>query len=301
MKLIEQKAELLVQPKGIIGVYQQIERAARTCYKSEDKSDGNSMAFVSKLQSMGHNAMLEHGTVYLRTPVDHSSGDYIDFDTKYTQNPYSRLIYESGIAYVTTNYRVLVENNWVDDIQKYLCEPTEYHKKRYTFKIVTSIGIVRELLRHRVFSFANESTRYCNYSKDTFDNEITCIIPHWLSINEETHIDTPRFIDKTCGMVNIVKAGITEPEDIGFISSLLMAEQVYLSMLVGDMRIGRSPQQAREVLPLCTKSELVMTGFEDDWKNFLDVRLKGTTGKPHPDMVILAQMIQDELDKIQNK
>ena len=61
------------------------------------------------------------------------------------------------------------------------------------------------------------------------------------------------------------------------------------------------PQAAREVLPLCTKSELIMTGFEDDWKDFLDKRLKGTTGKPHPDMVELAQMIQDELNKIQDK
>ena len=43
-----------------------------------------------------------------------------------------------------------------------------------------------------------------------------------------------------------------------------------------------------------------MTGFEDDWNNFLDVRLKGTTGKPHPDMIELAQMIQDELNKVNN-
>lgn len=97
-------------------------------------------------------------------------------------------------------------------------------------------------------------------------------------------------------MKNIIQAGITEPEDIDFVSSLLIAEQVYLSMLVGDMRIGRSPQQAREVLPLCTKSELIMTGFEDDWGDFLDKRLRGTTGKPHPDMAKLATMIFTELN-----
>ena len=57
------------------------------------------------------------------------------------------------------------------------------------------------------------------------------------------------------------------------------------------------PQEAREILPLCTKSELVMTGFESDWKEFFDKRLKGTTGKPHPDMVHLCKLAQEELTK----
>ena len=82
-----------------------------------------------------------------------------------------------------------------------------------------------------------------------------------------------------------------------FLHSISCSEDAYTSIRLG----GHSPQQAREVLPLCTKSELIMTGFEDDWNNFLDIRLKGTTGRPHPDMVELAQMIQDELNKIQDK
>ena len=266
MKLINQSVEYLPQPEGIVGIYQQIERAARCCYKSESKSDGNSMAFVSKLINMGHNSMLEHGTVYLKAPVDHSSGDYIDFDMKYTQNPYSRLIYESGIAYVTTNYRVLVENNWVDDIQKYSAEHNVYHQKRYTFRIVTSISIGRELTRHRAFSFAQESTRYVNLNKK---GEFLFIKPYWYEN------DTKGYTEE---LLHICENSI----------------QAYTTLI----NTGLSPQQAREVLPLCTKSELIMTGFEDDWKNFLDIRLKGTTGKPHPDMVLLAKLIEDELYKI---
>ena len=301
MKLIPQTVELLQQEDW----KKQIELAARTCYKSEDKiAEGTADKMLEKLINSKHYSMLEHGTIYLhlkKSNMEFPNRVY-NLAIKYRKNPYSRtkIDLNSDNAYITTNYRVIKEHGWEDDLQ-YLCEPTDNHVKRYTFRLITSISIVRELLRHRVFSFANESTRYCNYSKDTFDNEITCIIPHWLKINNEVHIDTPTFIDKTYGMKNIIQAGITEPEDIDFVSSLLIAEQVYLSMLVGDMRIGRSPQQAREVLPLCTKSELIMTGFEDDWNNFLDVRLKGTTGKPHPDMVELAQMIQDELNKIQDK
>jgi thymidylate synthase (FAD) len=79
-------------------------------------------------------------------------------------------------AYITTNARVIFENGWEDDL-KYMCEPTEFHEKRITVKFTCSIGVCREILRHRRMSFLNESTRYCNYSKSKFGNELTYIIP----------------------------------------------------------------------------------------------------------------------------
>lgn len=79
-------------------------------------------------------------------------------------------------AYITTNARVIFENGWEDDL-KYMCEPTEFHEKRVTVKFITSIIIVREILRHRHFSFLNESTRYCNYAKGKFNSELTFIKP----------------------------------------------------------------------------------------------------------------------------
>ena len=169
---------------------------------------------------------------------------------------------------ITTNYRVLYEHGWTKDLQ-YWCEPTDNHVKRYTFRLTTSISIVRELLRHRVFSFANESTRFINYNKK---GEFYFIKPYWFEN------DTKGYIEE---LLHVCENSI----------------QAYNTLLY----TGLPPQAAREVLPLCVKSELIMTGFEDDWNNFLDVRLKGTTGKPHPDMVELAQMIQDELNKIQDK
>lgn len=285
MKLINQSVEHIPQEEGLEGIYKQIENAARLCYKSENNSTGDSKSFVDKLIKMKHFSVLEHGTVYLKTPVDHSNGDYIDFEMKYTLNPYSKLIYESGIVYVTTNYRVLIENNWLDDL-KYLCKPTEFHSKRLTFKLTTSISIVRELLRHRVFSFANESTRYCNYSKDKFDNELTFILP--------------RLYDGTCKefreLASLAAMGCEikkESEHYANLAvGLMFAESVYIT-LTDKYKV--SPQFAREILPLCTKSELIMTGFEDDWSNFLDIRLRGTTGKPHPDMIELAQLIKDAI------
>lgn len=264
MKLINQSVEYIPQEEGLEGIYKQIEIAARVCYKSENRSTGDSKSFVDKLIKMKHFSMLEHGTIYLKLPVDYSNKSYIDCDTKYTDNPYSKLVYEDGVAHITTNYRVLVENNWLDDL-KYLCKPTELHPKRLTFKLTTSISLVRELIRHRAFSFANESTRYIDYRKK---GELIFIKPTWYNEKLPAHKEA--------------------------FSALGEVTETYYN---GLRMIGEPAQFAREVLPLCTKSELVMTGFEDDWSNFLDIRLRGTTGKPHPDMVELAKLIENEIKK----
>lgn len=150
MKLIKPKAELLTQSNGIEGIYKQIELCGRTCYKSEDKITENSAKpFVDRMIASNHLAMLEHGTVYLAKEVDYTSSDYLGLEDKYESNKYSKVSYEGGIVYITTNYRVLVENNWLDDL-KYICKPTEYHEKRYTFRLTTSIGVTRELNRHKL-------------------------------------------------------------------------------------------------------------------------------------------------------
>lgn len=268
MKLINQKVELLIQPKGLNGLEKQIEIAARTCYKSEDKiTEDSAKDMLGKLVNSKHYAMLEHGTVYLKFDQNKVPDTMV---SKYYLNSYSRAKFrdESGMAYITTNYRVLKEHGWTKDLQ-YWCEPTDNHVKRYTFRLTTSISIVRELLRHRIFSFANESTRFINYNKK---GEFYFIKPYWY---DECGFALQNIFDSKC------KEAIVDYNVI--------------------LQHKYPPQAAREVLPLCTKSELIMTGFEDDWKDFLDKRLKGTTGKPHPDMVELAQMIQDELNKIQDK
>ena len=156
MKLIESKAEYIPQEEGLEGIYKQIELAGRTAYHSQDKITPNSAKdFVDRMIKSKHGAALEHGIVYLCVPMEYS-----DIIYKYEREQYSKV----GDAYnghagdwqsypIVSNLRVLVENNWLDDLQ-YLCNPTEHHEKRYTFKLTTSIGVTRELNRHKLLCVA---------------------------------------------------------------------------------------------------------------------------------------------------
>lgn len=184
---------------------------------------------------------------------------------------------DNKYAYVTLNYRHIIENDWLDDLQ-YLCEPTEFHEKRVTVRFTTDRGVSHEFVRHRVFSFAQESTRYCNYSKDKFGNELTFIIPSWMD-KEERVIDT--------------KNGFAVEPNEALFAFLGKAERHYFALLGS----GWTPQQARQVLPNALKTELVMTGFVSDWQDFFDLRAKGTTGAPHPDAKALAEPLMGEFYK----
>lgn len=292
MKLINQSVELFIQSEGIEGIYKQIERAGRTCYKSEDKITENSAKeFVDRLTKAKHFSMLEHGTVYLTVhEIDFNDIAWVD---KYVHNQYSKVEYVTDysditlipkkVAYVTTNYRVLVENNWLDDL-KYISKPTEHHNKRITAHFVIPIGISREFLRHRKFSFAEQSTRYCNYSKDKFGNELTFIKPYW-------------YIDMQELNKNHNKYSITDSiKSNAFFIICSQVEDKYRDLV----KYGAKPQEAREILPLSLKTELVMTGFMSDWKHFFDLRLRGTTGAPHPQAKEAASIAHEAIRKSLN-
>lgn len=304
MELVKPNYEIWEQSPGIEGVYKQIERAGRTCYKSENKIEENSAkSFVDRMIKKGHYAMLEHGTVYLRVNY-HDKYDFLGRNwvaDAYSNNPYSIISFERAEPdiFITTNYRVLIENDWLDHL-KYCCEPTESHEKRITVKFICDRGVSHEFVRHRVFSFAQESTRYCNYSKDKFGNEITFIIPSWLNLSENNYgtIDNP---------FDIQFKEYDNPYEAEFINGLLGAEFRYMNLLsnwenkVSDKRFGTgfkgnpwTPQQARQILPNALKTELIMTGFVSDWKHFFDLRALGTTGKPHPDAYNLAYPLYKE-------
>ena len=120
MKLINPKAEVLIQPPGLDGIYKQIEIAGRTCYKSEDKiTEASSVDFVKRMIESHHTAMLEHGTVYLKTYRDFEYEHNIELVendnelTKYSMNPYSVYTEDNDYAYVTTNFRVMLENRYI--------------------------------------------------------------------------------------------------------------------------------------------------------------------------------------------
>lgn len=159
MKLIKPSFEIREQPSGLEGVYKQIEGAGRVCYKSEDKiTEDSAKSFVDRMIKSGHGAMLEHGTVYLKVFNVIENSELID---KYKSNKYSVVkegtevynchgdILYGGCKCITTNYRVLVENGWLDDL-KYICKPTEFHEKRITVHFVCDRGVSHEFVRHKI-------------------------------------------------------------------------------------------------------------------------------------------------------
>lgn len=290
MRLIKPSYDIWDTSYSLERILEHIERVGRVCYKSEDRIKydecGNSLTarpFVDKLIERDHLSVLEHGTIYLMIPADRAydaSGNIWVIDN-YGNSCYSAMNYNKQNYYITTNYRVLVENDWFDDLI-YLCAPTEYHEKRVTVKFICDRGVSHEFVRHRVFSFAQESTRYCNYSKGKFCNEITFIEPCWL--------EDYNYEDNTYNQI--------------FIDSLRFAEAHYLDLLkkwddkIPDKRYKTgfrnnpwTPQQARAVLPNALKTELVMTGFVDDWKKFFELR---DSNKAHPQARELASPLHKE-------
>lgn len=317
MRLIKPSFEIWAQEEGLEGVYKQIERAGRVCYKSEDKiTDTSAKDFVDRMIKSGHGAMLEHGTVYLILPVGYVQGGYgLEESTvtkKYRENSYSKVTYQDfgdgQRAYVTTNYRVIIENDWLMDLD-YQCEPTEFHEKRVTVKFICDRGVSHEFVRHRVMSFAQESTRYCNYSKDKFGGEVTFIIPCWLNIKEGHY----QYVHETGPLGHdFYWTPEVSYDDLQngaglLLESLAHSEAAYQELLnkwnnkSHDKRFRTgykgnpwTPQQARAVLPNSLKTELVMTGFVSDWNHFFDLRARGTTGAPHPQAKELAEPLMKE-------
>ena len=139
----------------------------------------------------------------------------------------------------------------------------------HTILFTVNRGVTHEMVRHRVASFAQESTRYCNYSKGKFGSEITVVMPEWAETDPE----------KRDALYHIWKDGCKK------------AENAYMEMLAA----GASPQEARAVLPISVKNDLVVTATEREWKHILNLRLFGTTGKPHPDMQYVMQIAGEEL------
>lgn len=288
MKLINQSFEILEQTDfSLVGIKKFIEKCGRVCYKSEDKiTDDSYEKFVDMLVKRDHARPLEFGTVYLKYMWNGkvckscnqvSPNKVLD---RYCNNKYSIVKYHGNDTYITTNYRVIIENGWEDDL-KYLCEPTEYHAKRYTVHFITSRGIMDEFRTHVGLSHLAESTRYCNYSKGKFDNQVTFVIPSWCNSLIE-------------GSEQKYSLSEINRDEIVFMDALQNAQNSYLSLL----KLGWKPQEARDVLPLGIKSELISCGFEDAWENFIR-RRSPKYGDPgaHPMAAEIANKLGEEFIK----
>jgi len=292
MKLIKQSFEILEQKDfSLIGIKKFIERCGRVCYKSEDKITNDSYEkFVSMLEKRDHARPLEFGTVHLKMPWVNFN-NFVGFciskavwDSCWIKYHIDRDS-EDKTIYITTNYRYYKRlkslkplYGYIDIEEFFTEEDNECYPKRYTVHFITSRGIMDEFRTHVSLSHLAESTRYCNYSKDKFGKELTFIKPCWLDMHDTDkgrEVTRNWNFDILDGCSIIAEEGEFDDARDAFLTSLNVAEHCYLELL----QKGWTPQQARNVLPLSVKSELISCGFKDAWDNFFYRRC---TNDAHP-------------------
>lgn len=258
MKVINQSFEIIQQAPHFEGLLKHIELCGRVSYKSEDKiTDDSAKKFVNMLIKNGHHSVLEHGTVCIRR-------DDLPYLTPYDL-PYK----EEETDYIATNYRRIIETEGYEMLMMKLFTPTL--PLRITVKFITNRAIANEFVRHRAFSVIQESTRYCNYSAGKFDSSITLIKPHWFYSN------------------SLGKMSNDERDWADLMQSI---EDTYIELI----REGAKPEDARGILPLDLKTELIMTGFVSDWRRFFKLRC---VNNAHPQAKELADALKEEFIKRQ--
>ena len=263
MKLIKQDFNIVNQQGfSIKDIKKHIEYCARISYKSQDKiTDDSYEKFVNMLIKRDHARPLEFGTVHLKmTSLDFQKFIHslltVGMINNIWLNHYHS--YNEDTVYITTNYRYYLDIvKCFPNVKEYFTEEdNEYYPKRYTVHMILDRGVMDEFRTHVGLSHLAESTRYCNYSKDKFNNEITFVIPNWVdSIKEGTYTKDYKF-PPMWGHDNWI--------DSEWFYAMCEAEKTYLTMI----REYLTPQQAREVLPLSVKSELISCGFKEAWENF---------------------------------
>lgn len=261
MKLIKQSFEILEQTDfSYVGIKKFIEKCGRVCYKSESNTtDVSYIKFVENLIKRDHSRPLEFGTVHLKIRYSEFQGF---MQALYSEGMYNDIWMKSNgdgeFIYITTNYRyyldILKRFPWV--AAHFDESDNEYYPKRHTVHFITNRVTMDSFRTHVALSHLGESTRYCNYSKGKFNNELTFIIPYWTdAIKEGTYNKNHKFPPMW---------GYDNWMDSKWFYSMCDAEETYLTMVQEYL----TPQQARDILPLGVKSELISCGFEDAWDNF---------------------------------
>ncbi|WP_088227823.1 FAD-dependent thymidylate synthase [Desulfosporosinus sp. FKB] len=201
MKIIEPSSTLEEQINGM-ELIKKVERAGRTCYKSEDQiSEVTAMNFVKKIITSGHESVLEH--------------------------------------------------------------------EKITVRVVCDRGVSHEIVRHRIASYSQESTRYCNYSKDRFNNELTFIKPYFWEDDSKQ----------------------SKEKYLIWKSTMETIEKNYFELI----KLGAEPQQARSILPNSLKTEIVMTMNLREWRHFFRLR---TTLSAHPQIRQIARPLLDKFKEV---
>lgn len=280
MKIIEPNVEYWSEC-GINHI-NHIARCARICYRSEK---GDNEKLVLALGNNKHYSMFRHATKYFIVPVNYftdlAKAKYFD------NNPYINYIVEDLDIYISTNEQYIAEHNdFYNLVAKYERSVDDmftlawkyksiYDIIRYTFKVTTQISTSRELNRVSPNNIAEQSTRY------VYDDGTLCR-PWWLT-EEESNLFTNGERDKLHYATGL------------YLTSCKRNFDSYIQ-LVKEYNINK--QDARGVLPIDTATVCAYTYSGKEWKHILDLRYRGTTGKPHPNAYIIGEMIHNQLQII---
>lgn len=297
-------------------IYKHVARCARVCYQSQAKDGELPYEFLKRVILRGkdiheinnddidklHLSVFEHGTVHLRIPAKLVMCNEIA--NSLVHNQFSRYVVigekdHNNYYYITTNMRVIIEHNYwafeqyIDDDKSRVGN----YPERLTMCITTDIGCSRELNRHRCHSVSEESTRYCRYTANKFGNNISILKLPWIDYSPKKELidtayengfynDNEIYDEKT----HLIEAKNTNNWNaIGwFLYGIQIANLVYAKCI----EHGWKAEQAREILPLNTKTQLVHTAFETDWEHFINLRANEVSGKVHPIMKDLAERIK---------
>lgn len=267
MILIEPKVELLKEDN----FYSHVANCARVCYASNNNSNVSDEQFCKNvLIANNHLSMFRHSTIYCK--YDRNDWNRYTVDTFHLAQNIN--VIDLGDLYVIMNGQSYLEfkrNNIAETlkIDSHIIKdlPNELNEyKRFTFKVITQISTSRELNRVSPNNIAERSTRYCNYSKDKFGNQICICKPYYYD-------------------------NLEIADQLAFINRMSEYEGNYLNRISR----GWKPEDAREFLPLCTATEVVYTYNVREWRHIIDLRYYGITGKSHPNAKIIVGMIRDQL------
>lgn len=281
MKIIEPNVEYWTECS--ISNIDHIARCARICYRSE-KGDNNKL--VSALRNNKHLSMFRHSTKYFIIPVNYltdlAKAKYFD------NNPYINYVIEDLDIFISTNEQYINEHNdfynlvakyerSIDDMFNIAWKyKSIYDIIRYTFKVTTQISTSRELNRVSPNNIAEQSTRY------VYDDGTICK-PHWIT-DEEVEIYNEEY-DKG---LNNSKMNFTP---YLYFTRCEHVFEGYKTLIENNI----NKQDARGILPLDTATVCVYTYSGREWRHILDLRYRGTTGKPHPNAYIIGEMIHNQL------
>ena len=279
MKLIRQDFNIVNQ-KGfsIKDIKKHIEYCARISYKSQDRiTDDSYEKFVNMLEKRDHTRPLEFGTVHLQMYISdfHKLRDTLCINNMWNDQ-WIKYHYVGKLTYVTTNYRYYLAIIKIFPSAENDFDPQddELYPKRYTVHFITSRGIMDEFRTHVGLSHLAESSRYCSYDKNRFGNELTFIIPNWVNTNCPNKEQEGQLV-----------------ASIEWFTAMLDAEASYMNLI----KMGCTAQEAREVLPLAVKSELISCGFEDAWSNFFYRRCAKDA---HPMAREIATKVRDKFKEL---